>query len=167
MILAFKTFFKKTGDNMQDKLDLRLGALWIILAALFLLTSLPLAQAKEGPWARMKEKIKITKELHDLKLAPDKEAALLAVDQKYAKERKALVAALKKYREDLTTALGVATPDEAKVQGLVMATNAAQDKLLTSVKMERDEAMALMTPIQQGQFIMAMGNWFQEMLKKS
>jgi Spy/CpxP family protein refolding chaperone len=151
---------------MQGKFNLRFGALWIILGALFLLTSQHLAQAKEGAWERMKEKIKITKELYDLKLAPDKEAALLAMDQKYAKERKDLVAALKKYREDLKTALGAATPDEAKIQDLVRATNAAQDKLLTSFKMERDESMALMTPIQQGQFIMVMGNWFQEMIKK-
>jgi len=139
----------------------------MILGALFLLTSLHLAQAKEGGWERMKEKIKITKELHDLKLAPDKEAAMLAVDQKYAKERKDLVAALKKYREDLTAALGEATPDEAKNQDQVRATTAAQDILLTSFKMERDEVMALMTPIQQGQFITVMGNWFQEMIKKS
>jgi Spy/CpxP family protein refolding chaperone len=69
------------------------------------------------------------------------------------------VAALKKYREDLKAALAAATPDEAKIQDLVKAANAAQDKLLTSVKMERDEAMALMTPVQQGQFIMLLGNW--------
>jgi Spy/CpxP family protein refolding chaperone len=152
---------------MKGKFNLRFGALWIILGALFLLTSLHLAQAKEGGWERIKEKIKITKELHDLKLAPDKEAALLAVDQKYAKERKDLVAALKKYRENLKATLAAPALDEAKLKDLVSAAKAAQDKLLTSFKMERDEAMALMTPIQQGQFIMVMGNWFQEMMKKS
>ena len=152
---------------MKGTFNLRFGALWIILGALFLLTSLHLAQAKEGPWERMKEKIKITKELHDLKLAPDKEAALLAVDQKYARERKDLVAALKRYREDLKAALGAAPPDEAKIQELVRATNDVQDKLLTSLKMERDEAMTLMTPIQQGQLFMLIDNWFQEMMKKS
>ncbi len=149
---------------MKNRFNFRLGALWIILGALFLLTSLHLAQAKEGGWERMKEKIKITKELQELKLAPDKEAALLAVEQKYAKERKDLMAALKKYREELKAALGAATPDEAKLQDLVRTANATQDKLLTSFKMERDEAMALMTPIQQGQFIAVMGNRFQEMI---
>ena len=144
---------------MKGKFSLGFVALWIILGALFLLTSLHLSQAKEGGWEGLKEKIKITKELHDLKLAPDKEAAVLAVEQKYAKERKALMDALKKYREDLKAALAAAPPDEAKIQDLVRATNAAQDKLLTSVKMERNEAMALMTPVQQGQFIMILGNW--------
>jgi hypothetical protein len=44
--------------------------------------------------------------------------------------------------------------------------NAAQDKMLASLKMERDEAMALMNPIQQGQFLMIMGHWYQELMKK-
>jgi Spy/CpxP family protein refolding chaperone len=144
---------------MKGKFNLGFVALWIIWGALFLLTSLHLSQAKEGGWEGLKEKIKITKELYDLKLAPDKEAAVLAVEQKYVKERKDLMAALKKYREDLKAALAAANPDEAKIQALVRATNAAQDKLLTSFKMERDEAMALMTPVQQGQFIMVLGNW--------
>jgi Spy/CpxP family protein refolding chaperone len=152
---------------MKAIFKFRFGALWIILGALLLLPSLHLAQAKEGAWQRMKEKVRITKELHDLKLAPDKEAALLALDQKYAQERKDLVTALKKYREDLKAALSEATRDEARIQDLVSATKAAQDKLLTSFKMERDEAMALMTPVQQGQFIMFLGNWFQEMMKRS
>jgi Spy/CpxP family protein refolding chaperone len=144
---------------MKGKFSLRFIALWIILGVLFLPRSPHPSQAKEGGWERLKEEIKITKELHDLKLAPDKEAAVLAVEQKYAKERQDLVAAWKKYREDLKAALAAATPDEAKIQDLVRAANAAQDKLLTSFKMERDEAMALMTPVQQGQFIMIMGNW--------
>jgi Spy/CpxP family protein refolding chaperone len=152
---------------MKGTFNLRFGALWIILGALFLLPPLHFAQAKAGGWEQIKEKMKIIKELHDLKLAPEKEAALLALDQRYAKKRKDLVAALKKYREDLKVALGGANRDEAKIQNLVSAAKAAQDKLLTSFKMERDEAMALMTPIQQGQFIMFMGNWFQEMIKKS
>jgi Spy/CpxP family protein refolding chaperone len=144
---------------MKGKFNPGFVALWIIWGALFLLTSLHLSQAKEGGWEGLKEKIKITKELHDLKLAPDKEAAVLAVEQKYAKERQDLVAALKKYREDLKAALAAANPNEAKIQALVRTSNAAQDKLLTSFKMERDEAMALMTPVQQGQFIMVLGNW--------
>ena len=147
---------------MKGKFNPGFIALWIILGVLFLLTSPHPSHAKEGGWERLKEKIKITKELHDLKLAPDKEAAVLAVEQKYAKERQDLMAALKKYRQDLKAALAAATPDEAKIQDLVRATNAAQDKLLTSFKMERDEAMALMTPVQQGQFIMLMGNWLEK-----
>jgi Spy/CpxP family protein refolding chaperone len=147
---------------MQGKFSLGFVALSIIGGALFLflLTSLNPSQAKEGGWEGLKTKIKITKELHDLKLAPAKEAAVLALEQKYANERQDLMSAFRKYREELKAALAAAPPDEAKIQDLVQAANAAQDKLLTSFKMERDEAMALMTPFQQGQFLLILGNWF-------
>jgi Spy/CpxP family protein refolding chaperone len=145
--------------TMKGKFRFGFVALAIILATLFSLASLKLSQAKEGGWEGLKEKIKITKELHDLKLAPDKEAAVLALEQKYTKERQGLLAALKKNREELKAALAAAPPDAAKIQDLVQATSATQDKLLNSFKMERDEAMALMTPVQQGQFIMILGNW--------
>jgi hypothetical protein len=40
------------------------------------------------------------------------------------------------------------------------AVAATQDKLLSSVKMERDEAMNLMNPVQQGKFLVMLGNWY-------
>ncbi len=143
---------------MKGKFRFGFVALSIILAALFSLASLKLSQAKEGGWEGLKEKIKITKELHDLKLAPDKEAAVLALEQKYAKERQGLLAALKRDREELK-AVAAAPPDAAKIQDLVQATSATQDKLLNSFKLERDEAMALMNPVQQAQFLVILGNW--------
>lgn len=152
---------------MKARINIRFLALWIIGGALFLLPSLNLAQAKEWSWERMKEQIKIMKDLNGLKLGPEKEAALLALDQKYAKERKDIVAALKEYHGDLQAALAAATPDEEKIKNLISAANAAQDKLFASFKMERDEAMALMSPIQQAQFIMVLGNWYQGMMKRS
>ncbi len=152
---------------MKCKLYLRFGALWIFLGALLLLPPLHMARAKAVGWEQMQEKIAIIKELHDLQLAPDKAANLLALDQKYAKERKGLVGALKKYREDLQAALAASPSDEAKIKDLVSAAKAAQDSLLTSIKMERDEAMALLTPTQQGQLFMLMDNWLQQMMKKS
>ena len=157
---------QRTG-NMKDKLNFRLEALCIILGALFLLPSLPLAQAKEGDWERLKEKAKIMKELNYLKLGPEKEKALLSIEERYAKERKDIVATLKKYQEDLKTALAAANQDEAKINGLVSAISSTQDRLLDSFKKERDESMSLMTPVQQAQFIMIFGNWYREIIKKS
>lgn len=152
---------------MKDKFNVRIRALWIIFGVLFLLPSLYLAQAKEGDWERLKEQAKIIKDLNYLKLGPEKEKALLSIEERYAKERKDIVATLKKYQDDLKTALAAAAQDEAKIKDLVSAVSAAQDKLLDSFKMERDEAMALMNPVQQAQFIMAMGNWYKELIKKS
>ena len=102
-----------------------------------------------------------------LKLGPEKEKALLSIEEKYAKERKDIVATLKKYQKDLKTVLAAADQNEAKIKDLVSAVSSTQDKLLASFKMERDEAMALMNPVQQAQFIMVIGNWYQELIKKS
>ncbi len=151
---------------MKGKSHLRLEALCIILAVWFLLPSLPWVQAKEGSWERLSERAKIIKKLQHLKLAPEKEEALLDLDRRYAQERQEIVAALKRNQGDLQAALAAAASNEAKIKDLVGAVNASQDKLLTSFKKERDEALSFLTPVQQGQFLIIMGNWYQEMMKK-
>ena len=70
---------------------------------------------------------------------------------KYAKERKDIVDGLKKANDDLQAALAAATPDEAKLKELVSALNAGQDKIFASLKNQRDEELALMTPVEQSQ----------------
>jgi Spy/CpxP family protein refolding chaperone len=151
---------------MKGKSNFKMGAPWIILGALFLLSSLPLAQAKEGSWERLKEQVEIMRDLNELKLSPERAKALLAIEKKYAQERKDTVDSLKKYQEDLKVALAGATQNQAKISDLVSTISATQDKLFASVKMERDEAMALMTPTQQAQFIIIIGNRYQEVMKK-
>lgn len=76
--------------------------------ALFLLTSLHLARAKEGAGERLKEQINIIKELHELNLAPDKEAAL------------------KKYREDLKATLAAPPSHETGLKSWYRALPAKQ-----------------------------------------
>jgi len=55
-------------------------------------------------------------------------------------------------------------PDEAGAKDLVSAIIATQAKLLTSFEMERDERMARMTAIQQGQYNIE--QWYQKIMKK-
>ena len=55
-------------------------------------------------------------------------------------------------------------PAEARIKDLVSAIIATQDKLLTSFEMHRDERMARMTAIQQGQYIIE--QWYQKIMKK-
>ena len=152
---------------MQGKVNLRSGVLWIIFGASIMLSSLHLAQANSGGWKGMQEKLKIIKEFQILDLSPDRAAALLALNQKYDQERQGLLATLKQCRQDLQAALAASAPNEAQIKDLVQAANAAQDKLLISIQHERNEAMALMTPIQQGRFFMILDNWFQKMVRKS
>ncbi|MHB8067657.1 MAG: hypothetical protein ACYDIC_07130 [Desulfobaccales bacterium] len=152
---------------MKTKFNARFLVLGIIGAVALLLPFLHLAQAKEWSWQGMKDKIKIIKDINDLNLGSEKEAALLALNKKYAQERKQIIADLKKYQGDLEAALAAAPPDEEKIKNLISAANSAQDKLLANLKMQRDEALALMTPVQQAQLLVVMGNWAQKMLQRT
>ena len=55
--------------------------------------------------------------LKDLKIAPDKEKALVAVEDKYSSMRGEIVDNSKKAWDDLQAALAAPNPDEAKVKG--------------------------------------------------
>jgi Spy/CpxP family protein refolding chaperone len=164
-ILGFKIIFTGTG-TMNAKFKVGLAVLGISLAVLFWLPSPRLAHAKAVDWEHLKGQLKKVSEFNELKLGPEKEKALLQVEENYSQERKSIIEALKKNQEELKVALAAPTRDKPKIQDLVSNINAAQDKLLISFKMERDEAMALMNPIQQGQFIMIMSHRYQELMKK-
>jgi hypothetical protein len=58
--------------------------------------------------------------------------------------------------------LAAPNPDEAKVTGLVKAFIAAQSKLFNSFRDELNQEMALMSPLQQGMYLMAMERWRQD-----
>ena len=105
--------------------------------------------------------------IKELKLTPEKEKAVLAVAGKYAKERKEIVAGVKKTNDELQAALAAANPDEAKLKELVSALTAGQDKMFASFKNQRDEELALMTPAEQANYMMILGQWRQKMMKKA
>jgi Spy/CpxP family protein refolding chaperone len=151
---------------MNSKFKIIQAVLAIILATSFWLPTLPLAHAKAIDWEHLKGQLKQATEFQELKLGPEKEKALLQVEEKYSQERQSIIGGLKKNQKELQAALAAPKRDVAKIKDLVGNMNAAQDKLLTSLKMERDEAMALMTPVQQGQFLMIMSHKYQELIKK-
>jgi hypothetical protein len=62
----------------------------------------------------------------------------------------------------LQAALADPKPDEAKVKALVKAYVDAQTELFNSYKAELDEELALMTPVQQGKYLMALEKWRQD-----
>ena len=147
---------------MKGKVNFKLGALCAILSAMLLMPAL--GQAKEKGKAGYKaQKDQMIKEL---KLAPEKEKAMLAVEDKYAAERKAIIADVKKANDDLQAAMATANPDEAKLKGLVSALTADQDKMFASFKNQRDEELALMTPAEQAKYLLILGQWRQKMMKK-
>jgi hypothetical protein len=147
---------------MKGKFNFKLGALCAILSAMLLMPAL--GQAKEEKGAGYKaQKDQIIKEL---KLAPEKEKAILAVEDKYAKERQGIIAGVKKANDDLQAALAAANPDEAKLKELVSALTASQDKMFASFKNQRDEELALMTPAEQANYLIILGQWRQKMMDK-
>jgi hypothetical protein len=149
-------------DNMQGKVNFKLGALCAILGVVLLMPAL--GQAKEKGEAGYKaQKAQILK---DLKLAPEKEKAILAVEDKYAAERQAIIANVKQANADLQAALAAPNQDEAKLKDLVSALTTNQDKIFASYKNQRDEELALMTPAEQAKYLIVLGQWHQKQMAK-
>ena len=149
---------------MKGKFNFKLAALCAIISAMLVMPALGQAKAKGEEGARKAQKDQMIKEL---KLAPEKEKAMLAVEVKYAAERKDIIAGVKKANEDLQAAVAAAKPDEAKLKEAVSALTAGQDKMFASFKNQRDEELALMTPAEQAKYLLVLGQWRQKMMSKS
>jgi len=88
------------------------------------------------------------------------------VEDKYLGERQETIASVKKAYEELQAAAAAANPDEAKLKQLVSTLTAAQDKLFASFKSQRDEELALMTPLEQARYFQVLAQWRQKMMGK-
>lgn len=150
---------------MKGKLIFKLGLLTIILSFLLVMPALgQTAQTNEALGKQLKDyKANILKEL---KTAPDKEKALVAVEEKYSLERGEIVENSKKAWDNLQAALAAPKADEAKLKEAVGAYIDAQAKLFTSFKKQLDDELALMSPIQQGKYLVAMEKWRQQCMPK-
>jgi Spy/CpxP family protein refolding chaperone len=137
--------------TMKGKSHFLRSALFLILTSLLLFPAL--GQAKEDSWAE-KHKMRRAAMVKELKLSPEKAKDFNAVEEKYAKDRQELVARLKKSQAELQKALAAATPDEAKIKDLVDAIRADQEKMVKSFQSQKDDDLALMTPVQQGRYLM-------------
>jgi len=135
----------------------------LILTGLFLVPAL--GQAKEDSWGEM-HKMRRATAVKELKLSPEKAKDFNAVEEKYAKDRQELIERLKKSHIELENALAAATPDEAKIKGLVAALRANKDNMVNSFKSQQDEELALMTPVQQGQYLNLLHKWREEMMEE-
>ena len=148
---------------MKGKFNFKLGVLCAILGAMLVMPAL--GQAKEDSWGEM-HKMRRATAVKELQLSPEKAKDFNAVEEKYAKERQLLIERLKKSQAELQTAVAAATPDEAKLKGLVTAIRADQDKMAQSFKSQLDEELALMTPVQQGQYLLTLHKWREEMMQE-
>jgi hypothetical protein len=76
------------------------------------------------------------------------------VGDKYEKKRREIIDRLKKDEADLENALAAPEPDEAQIKELVAAVNTGNDQLFATFKDQRAEEMAILTPVQQGKFLL-------------
>ena len=150
---------------MKGKLIFKLGLLTTILSFLLVIPALgQKGQTNEALGKQLKDyKAQILK---DLKIAPDKEKVLVAVEEKYSLQRGEIVDNSKKAWDTLQAALAAPKSDEAKVKEAVAAYIDAQAKLFTSFKQQLDEELALMSPVQQGKYLVAMEKWRQQCMPK-
>jgi hypothetical protein len=150
---------------MKGKLIFKLGALSTILSFLLVVPALgQTAQTNEDLGKQLKDyKAKIYEQI---KANPNQQKSLVAVEEKYSVSRGEIVDGSKKAWDNLQAALAAAKPDEAKVKEAVSAYVAAQAKLFTSFRSELDEELALMSPIQQGNYLVAMEQWRQQCMPK-
>lgn len=148
---------------MRSKKDV--WAIWLGLLLVVTLLAPGLVQAKEeGVGSDFK--MQCEKLIKELNLAPDKAKEFLAVGGRYDQSRKGIIEGLKKDQGELEEALAAPQPDEGKIKALVGAVTGEQEKFFETFKAQRQEEMALLTPIQQGKFLVALRKWHQEMGKK-
>jgi hypothetical protein len=158
------TPFKKE-DNMKGKLIFKLAALSTILSVLLVVPALgQTGQTNEELGKQLKDyKAQILK---DVKIAPEKEKALMAVEDKYSIMRGEIVEKSKQAWDGLLAALAAATPDDAKVKAAVAGYIDGQAQLYQNFRKQLEEELALMTPIQQGKYLVAMEKWRQQCMPK-
>ncbi len=151
---------------MKIRGNFKLAALGAILSAMLVVPALA-QQGNKGKTdigERFKEqRIQI---IRQLKLPPEKEKALLGVEDKYVGMRKNLITSLQTTRDALEDAMAAATPDSAKVKNLVDTLTSDQDKLFDSFKDQRNEELGLLTPVEQARYLLAMEKWRRQMMEK-
>jgi Spy/CpxP family protein refolding chaperone len=148
---------------MKSKFNFKLGALCAIIGAMLVMPAL--GQAKEDSWGEM-HKMRRATAVKELQLSPEKAKDFNAVEEKYAKDRQELIERLKKSQAELQNAVAAPTPDEAKIKGLVTAIRADQDKMANSFKSQIDEELSLMSPLQQGKYLLTLHKWREEMMQE-
>ena len=150
---------------MKGKHIFKLGALTTILSVLLVVPAL--GQTGQTNEALGKElKVYKAETFKELKVAPDKEKALLGVEDKFSVQRGEIVDGQKKAWDGLLATLAAPTPDDAKIKAAVAAYIDAQTKMFNSFKSQLTEELALLTPVQQGKYLVAMEKWRQQCMPK-
>ena len=129
----------------------------LLMVALLALGAAPARGESRGSYSAA-ERETLVKELG---LTPERARDFQAIGDKYDKSRESMAGSVAAKESDLEKALAVPKPDEARIKELVAAVIQGHDQLFQSLKEQRQAEMALLTPVQQGKFIMALRKWHQ------
>ena len=147
---------------MAGNTNLKLLVVGVVLSVL--LGSPSLAPAKEE--GQSDSKTFRAHLLKTLNLRPDKARIFMQIDEKYDRIRQEAVERINKSMEQLEKLLSGKKPDVGKLQELTTAIAGDQDILVNTYKARRDEAMAMLTPVQQGEYQLVTWKWQQKLLAK-
>ena len=101
-----------------------------------------------------------------LNLRPDKARIFINVEEKFDRIRHEALERINKSAAQLEKLLSGGKADEGKVKELTTAMAADQNILVNTYKGRRDETMAILTPVQQGEYLLASWKWQQNLLAK-
>ena len=137
----------------------------VVGLALSVLLWTPAPSQAKGKWFKHVQEMR-EKQAKKMNLSPEKTKEFLAVEAKYDKIRRDALEKVKTSLQELQTVLTAKSPDEAKVKGLVSAITTAQAEFINTYKARQDEVMALLTPVQQGKYLVSTWSWFEHMKGK-
>jgi Spy/CpxP family protein refolding chaperone len=137
------------------------GFLTLVLLMTVMLLTPGNRQAQAEP-AGSHYKLEWQQLVKELDLTSKKAAEFQAVGAKYSETRKALIEKLKKNETDLEKAVTGPKPDMAKIKQLVPVIIADHNQLFESFKLQRQDEMSLLTPLQQAKYLLALKKWHEE-----
>ncbi len=143
---------------MVQKISIRLGVMGTLLILGLLLPGAGRAQKAAAVDTAGQQK----QLLQDLNLTPDKAKAFMSVGGHWDQIRQDLIADIKKNETDLETALAAPQPDDSTINHLVNGLIAEHDQLFDTFKSQRQEEMAMLTPVQRGKFLLALKKWHED-----
>jgi Spy/CpxP family protein refolding chaperone len=160
--VGFKKFLPKERI-MRREIGLRLKQIGLLVVVALLALGPGQTWGDPGAGYSKMEQETLCK---DLGLTPEQAKAFQAVGDKFDKNRQAIIADLEKKENDLVKALAAPKPDEQKIIGLVAEITQGHDQLFQTLKAQRQEEMAMLSPVQQAKFFLALKKWHEEEKEK-
>ncbi|MDD2904407.1 MAG: hypothetical protein PHU44_18420 [Syntrophales bacterium] len=101
-----------------------------------------------------------------MNLRGDKAKTFIEAEEKYDRIRQEALERINKSQDQLGKLLSSKKPDAEKLKKLISVIASDQDILVNTYKLRRDETLAMLTPVQQGQYLNITWKWQQKLLEK-